>query len=83
MRAEIRFRPLERATLELLYETWEREGADPVANYSRLISAAMLAAAIIGLTPEQVSDQVETMVAKAAEAVRERTDIFGPGAHHA
>jgi hypothetical protein len=82
MLAEIRFRPLERATLELLYDTWEKEGGDPVANYSRLISAAMVAAAIIGLTPEQVSDQVETMVVKATEAVRERPDIFGPGGNH-
>lgn len=76
MQATIRFHPIEPETLRLLTETWDELG-DPVDCYSRLISAAMVAAAILGLEPEKVSGQAEGYARQAARAVAERTEIFG------
>lgn len=75
--ATIRFRPLEKETLELLLHANCTNGHDPIATYGRLISAASVAAAIIGLRPELVADQVQSFVTAATEAVHDRPDIFG------
>jgi hypothetical protein len=74
--ATIKFRPLEKETLELLLQVNCAHDHDPVATYGRLISAASVAAAIIGLRPELVAQQVEAFVGAASEAVRDRPDIF-------
>ncbi|MBI1620123.1 hypothetical protein [Aquamicrobium zhengzhouense] len=76
MKVTINFRPLDRETLMLVATVHDHE-QDPVAAYSRLMSAAMMAAAIIELTPAQVAEQAELFAAQAARAVRERPDIFG------
>lgn len=80
MLATIRFRPIERPTLDLVGNVHNQEG-DPVAAYSRLLSAAMVAAAMLGLTPEQVAQQAEAFAAQAARAVQGRPDIFGEFDH--
>ena len=76
MKVRIIFRPLERETLMLVATVHDHE-QDPVAAYSRLMSAAMMAAAIIELTPAQVAEQAELFSAQAAPALQERPDIFG------
>lgn len=73
----IKFRPLDVGTLMLLVAVYESEGSDPAAAFSRHISTAMLSAAILGLTPEQLSQQVDEMYAQAQKCVAERPDIFG------
>ncbi len=77
MLAAIKFRPIERATLELLLTAHKAEGADPVAAYGRLMSSAMVAGAIIGLTPQQIAQQAEAFAEQAQRAIVERGDIFG------
>lgn len=75
--ATIKFRPLERETLELLMQVNASQEGDPIATYGRLMSAASLAAAIIGLRADQVTQQVEAFLEQATKAVQERPDIFG------
>lgn len=84
MLATIKFRPIERETLALLSSVHEAEGNDPTATYGRLLSAAMVAGAILGLSPEQVAQQAQAFAEGAQRAVSERPDIFGssPEAHH-
>jgi len=77
MKANIKFRPLERQTLELMHQVHQMNSSDAVATYSRLMSAAMLSAAILGLTQEQITQQVEIFAEQAIRAVSERKDIFG------
>lgn len=75
--ATIKFRPLEKETLALLVQVNCDNAHDPIATYGRLISAASVAAAIIGLRPELVADQITSFVTAASDAVRDRPDIFG------
>lgn len=77
MKANIKFRPIERETLQLLHFAHELESADPVATYSRLMSAAMVSGAILGLTQEQITQQAEVFSENAIRAVSDRKDIFG------
>lgn len=78
----VRFRPIEESTLRVLVQVRKAEGSDPVATYSRLMSAAMVAAAIIGVTPRQVGHHSPEMLRLARRAVRERPDIFGALERH-
>lgn len=77
MQAEIQFRPLDKATLKLALETFQSCDEDPIASYSRLLSATMVAGAILGLSPEQASHQAGELMVLAKRAVAERPDIFG------
>lgn len=77
MKATIKFRPLERETLQLLLHASETNGNDPLATYGRLVSATMVAAALIGLTPAQVAQQAEAFAEQAVKAVADRPEIFG------
>jgi hypothetical protein len=77
MKATIKFRPIDERTLALLLHVNEEESSDAVATFSRLMSAAMIAGALIGLTKEQIVDLAETLSEYAALAVAERRDIFG------
>ncbi len=78
-KATVKFRPIERQTLDLLMQAHKTAGGDAVATYSVLISAAMVAGAILGLTPQQAGHQAPELMHMARAAVRERPDIFGPG----
>lgn len=75
-----KFRPLERQTLELLVNTHQQEG-DPVDTYSRLMSAAMVAAAILDLSPKDVAEHARIFSTEAQRAVQDRRDIFGGVLH--
>lgn len=77
MQAEIQFHPLDKATLKLALETFQSCDEDPIASYSRLFSATMVAGAILGLSPEQVSHHTGELMVLAKRAVAERPDIFG------
>jgi len=77
MKATIKFRPLEWETLALLHSVNNAENGDPVATFSRLLSAALISAAILGITREQMMQQCEACIELAIKAVAERTDIFG------
>lgn len=83
MLATIKFRPIERETLRILFSVHEAEARDPTETYSRLLSAAMVAGAILGLAPEQIAQQAQAFAEGAQRAVSERPDIFGssPEAH--
>lgn len=75
-KVEVKFRPVDRDTLKLIHTTYQQEG-DAAANYGRLMSAAMVAGAIIGLTKEQIAQHAEVCAEHAIRAVETRTDIFG------
>jgi len=75
----IKFRPIERQTLDLLMQAHKAAGGDAVATYSVLISAAMVSGAILGVTPQQAGHQAPELMRLARAAVAERPDIFGPG----
>jgi len=75
----VKFRPIERQTLDLLMQANKTADGDPAATYSILISAAMVAGAILGVTPQQAGHHAPDMLRHARAAVNERTDIFGPG----
>ncbi len=77
MKATIKFRPTERATLAVLGSTHEGEGRDPVATYSRLLSATALAGAMLGLRPEGIASHFLEVAETATEVVKAHPDIFG------
>lgn len=77
MEIKINFRPLEPQTLRLVLGVHKVEGEDPVNTYSRLISAALVAGAMLGLTAEDVAKQTEQFYAAALRAVEGRPQIFG------
>lgn len=73
----VRFRPLRRETLKLLADVYTASGDDPIEAYSRLVSAAAVAGAILGHDPEDASELFEQAVKAAMQAIIHRPDIFG------
>ena len=77
--ATIPFRPLDDHTLQVVFDAYGRAGADPARTYGLLLSAAAVAGAILGVTPQQVAHHAPEVMRQARRAVAERPDIFGPG----
>ncbi len=77
MKVTVKFQPIKRETLAIVRDAHEAEDQDPVAAYGRLLSAAMVAGAILELKPEMVIQQVEACYEQAILAVKNRKDIFG------
>ena len=77
--ATIRFRPLAPETLMLLLIANQAANEDPVDAYGLLLSAALVAGAMLGLTHEHIHDQVKLMYDNAIRAVAERRDVFNHG----
>jgi len=73
----IHFRPLHDETLGLLALVYSHANGDPVATYSRLISAAVMAGALIEMMPEQMAGQVKLFMPGAHMAIKENPEIFG------
>lgn len=75
--ATFEFRPITRETLSLCRSIFDECDGDPVKTYGRLLSAAMVAGAMLGLTPEQITQQALECARQAERAVKGRPDIFG------
>lgn len=72
----VRFMPLQRATMELMLAVNEKE-PDPVDSMNRLLSAALMSAAVLNLECDSLIDYVRIAYPNAILAVKERPDIFG------
>ncbi len=77
--ATIKFEPIHQDTLTLLDMQYVLNGKNPVAAYGRLLSATLVAAAMLGLSREQMDEQLDSMFDAAHRAVNESTHIFGKG----
>lgn len=73
----ILFRPIDRATLDLMLHAYEEVGEDPIKSFSLLFSAAIMASATMGMTKQQWADLVGECLPNAVRAFNERPDIFG------
>ena len=73
----VKFRPLQDDTLRLLMGVYLAENEDPVATYSRLISATVMAGAMFEMMPEQMVDHVTRFMPNAHMVIKEHPEMFG------
>ncbi len=73
----VRFRPIQKETAIIMQSAYDMENSDPVAAYSRLISAAVMAGAFLNLTPEEIATQVQMFTPIAHQAIADHPEMFG------
>jgi len=74
---KIMFRPLQPETHGLMIQVYLAENNDPVATYSRLISAAVMAGAMLEMMPEQIAYHVKKFMPNAHMAIKDHPEMFG------
>jgi hypothetical protein len=73
----LRLSPTSDRVLRLLERANRKAARDPVQTYGDLLSAAVIAARLIGLTREQIDGHVSAFIPQADAARANRPDIFG------
>lgn len=73
----VTFRPMQDDTLKLLLHVYLLEGKNPVKAYSRLVSAAVMAGAMMDMMPEQMAEHVTKFMPNAHMVIKEHPEIFG------
>lgn len=70
------FIPTSIGTLSLLTGVYEQVGENPVETFHALLSSTLVAAAIIKVEPEALSQIVAMLLPHATQAIEENPQIF-------
>lgn len=73
----IEFRPIERPTMDLMLQIFDLEGRDPVKAYSRALTLAVMAGAMLHLDPAVVAAHMQQFSILGAKVIKDHPEIYG------